>query len=62
MLATMSCGTPWMPALPQPTATLDQGDKQHLLWGYPSIVWGGAAAVVLVPIFWLMNAATRKGI
>lgn len=44
-LAVMSMGNVLMPNLPMSPGTLGQDDQQQLLWGYPGVLWGAAAAV-----------------
>ena len=38
-LALMEWDLPWEPGIPLSPGTLDQTDKQQLLWGYPGILW-----------------------
>jgi hypothetical protein len=49
-LALLRLSQPWLPSLPfgdeGDPDTLDQADKQQLLWGFPEILWG---EVVVVP-------------
>ena len=41
-LALIDMGDIFMDALPISTTGLGDGDKQHLLWEYPGILWSGA--------------------
>ena len=38
-LALISLLKPWEVPLPISSDGLDQADKQHLIWGYPGILW-----------------------
>lgn len=44
-LALITYNQPWNTPIPVPSTydTLNRGDKQHLLWGYPGINWGSVA-------------------
>jgi hypothetical protein len=48
-LAIMEFGDYWEPGLPMSPGALGTDDQQQLLWGFPEILWGAAAAVAA---FW----------
>lgn len=53
-LAVMEWDDYWEPGLPLSPGTLDQGDQQQLLWGFPEILW-----TVLSPLVGLLDINTR---
>ena len=42
----LTLGNITQPVVLTPDGTLDQSDRQHLLWGYSGIVWGVPSAAV----------------
>ena len=50
----MTLGNTLQPVSLTPDGTIDQADRQHLLWGYSGILW--AAAVVGVIDIFLFNS------
>jgi len=42
----------WMIPMPISPGALGQDDKQHLLAGYPGILWTGIAAGAEIQYFW----------
>ena len=44
-LALISLLQPFNTPVPISSDGLDQADKQHLLWGYPGILWSAGAAI-----------------
>lgn len=50
-LALMSLEEPWMASVPISSDGLGQDDKQHLIWGYPGILWGaGPGATIMAQL------------
>jgi hypothetical protein len=45
--ALLSFGNTLAPQVLLSPSTLGQDDQQHLLWGYPGILWGAVAAIII---------------
>jgi hypothetical protein len=45
-LAVMEMDDYWSPGLPLAPGAFSQGDRQQLLWGYPSVLWGAGGEIV----------------
>jgi hypothetical protein len=47
-LAIMELEDYWEPGLPMAPGSLDQADKQQLLWGFPEILWTAGSVLAFI--------------
>ena len=48
-LALIDYGDVFQPAIPISADGIDQADQQHLLWGYPGILWATEIVILKRP-------------
>lgn len=53
--ALLSWLQPYNTPVPISADGLGQADKQHLVWGYPGILWAAAPVVSIAAVFWQLR-------
>ena len=63
-LSLISMLKPWEVPIPQPSgdSTIDQADKQHLIWGYSGVLWAVPVVSVVNPVRRFIVNVNRLGL